>query len=382
MALSCYVHIPFCAGVCSYCDFYRVVYDPETERRYLDALTREIALRMSDERGLPAPLRSLYFGGGTPTTLSSEAWQRLLSFLANYFELNDGCEITVEANPESATPAKLQLLKQLGVGRISIGAQSFSQSNLERLGRIHSAGQILTAIADARAAGFEDVSLDLIYGLPDETAESLASDLEAAVALKPRHLSLYALTLEGEVPLRRQVQSGELHLPDDDSLAARYISTVEYLATVGMAQYEISNFASAGHECRHNLAYWTQQDYYAFGPAAVATLNGKRIRNEPNINGYIENLSHGRLPPHEVEEITHAKRLIETIMLSLRLASGLNVAHLRETFDFDILTRRSKLLAKLEEVGDLVIVDGFIKLTPSGMFRSDLIASSLCPDFV
>jgi oxygen-independent coproporphyrinogen-3 oxidase len=348
----------------------------------LDALTREIALRMSDERGLPAPLRSLYFGGGTPTTLSLETWQRLFSFLANYFELDNGCEITIEANPESATPAKLQLFNQLGATRISFGAQSFSQSNLARLGRIHNTEQIFTAVADARAAGFDDISLDLIYGLPDETADSLVSDLKAAVSLRPLHLSLYALTLEGEVPLRQQVQRGELSLPDDDSLAARYASNVEYLATEGLAQYEISNFATAGHECRHNLAYWTQQDYYAFGPAAVATLNGKRIRNEPNINGYIESLSHGRLPPHEVEEITHAKRLIETIMLSLRLASGLNVAHLRETFDYDILSRRGKLLAKLQEVGDLEIADGFIRLTPSGMFRSDLIASSLCPDFV
>jgi oxygen-independent coproporphyrinogen-3 oxidase len=382
VAASCYIHIPFCARICSYCDFYRVLHDPATEQAFVTALVGEMALRLSDERGLPAPLTTLYFGGGTPTTLCEQSWRRIFATVRNYFSFSDTAEITVEANPESATAEKLQLLHELGVNRVSFGAQSFNSANLERLGRIHNVEQIASAVQNARQAGIANVSLDLIYGLPDETDSSLDFDLKGATALMPQHLSFYALTLEGEVPLRHQVQRQEVSLPDDDQIARRYVAAVDFLDRCGYQHYEISNFALPGYECHHNLAYWEQRDYFAYGPAAVATLNGKRIRNEPDIAAYIKNLSSGRLPPHEIEHLTGGKRLLETIMLSLRLGTGLDIILLRDNFGYDILLKRSDLLAKLQEVGDLVIVDGFIRLTSSGMFRSDLIASSLCPDFV
>ena len=382
MAASCYIHIPFCARICSYCDFYRVLHDPAAEQSFVAALLGEMALRLSDERGLPAPLTTLYFGGGTPTTLSEQSWRRIFATVRNYFSFGETSEITVEANPESATAEKLQLLHELGVNRVSFGAQSFSAANLERLGRIHNVGQIASAVQNARQAEIANVSLDLIYGLPDETDSSLDFDLKAATALTPQHLSFYALTLEGDVPLRHQVQRKEVSLPDDDHIAKRYVTAIDFLGGRGYQHYEISNFAVPGYECHHNLAYWEQRDYFAFGPAAVATLNGKRIRNEPDLATYIKNLSSGRLPPHEIEHLTGSKRLLETIMLSLRLTSGLDITLLRDSFGYDILIKRRDLLAKLQEVGDLVIGDGFIRLTGQGMFRSDLIASSLCPDFV
>jgi oxygen-independent coproporphyrinogen III oxidase len=382
VASSCYIHIPFCAGICNYCDFYRVLHDSELERRFVAALSSEIARRMSDERGLPAPLKTLYFGGGTPTTLSLESWQRLFAALANYFDFGEGCEVTVEANPESASLEKLKLLKGLGVNRLSFGVQSFSCTNLERLGRIHSVEQVARSVDGAHEAGVQNVSIDLIYGLPDESGESLLNDLKEAAALASQHLSFYLLTLEGEVPLREQVLRGEVTLPGDDVVASRYLQAVEFLEKQGLQQYEISNFSRPGYECRHNLGYWQQQDYYAFGPAAVATLNGKRFRNQPDIHAYISNLTHGSWPPHEIEEITRSKRLLETIMLSLRLVSGLDTAYLRETYGYDVLSVRGELLTKLEQAGDLSVVDGSIRLTPQGMFRSDLISASLCPDFV
>jgi oxygen-independent coproporphyrinogen III oxidase len=382
VAASCYIHIPFCARICSYCDFYRVLHDPATEQLFVAALVSEMALRLSDERGLPAPLTTLYFGGGTPTTLSEQSWRRIFATVRNYFSFGETSEITVEANPESATEEKLRLLHELGVNRISFGAQSFSSANLQRLGRIHNVEQIALAVNNARWAEIANVSLDLIYGLPDETDSSLDFDLKAATALAPQHLSFYALTLEGEVPLRHQVQRGEVSLPDDDHIAKRYVNAVAFLGDRGYQHYEISNFAQPGHECRHNLAYWEQRDYFAFGPAAVATLNGKRIRNEPDLRTYIKNLSAGRLPPHEIEHLTGGKRLLETIMLSLRLTSGLDTTLLRDNFGYDILIKRADLLAKLREAGDLIVADGFIRLTDQGMFRSDMIASSLCPDSV
>jgi len=382
VAASCYIHIPFCACICSYCDFYRVLHDPATEQSFVAALVGEMALRLSDERGLPAPLTTLYFGGGTPTTLSEQSWRRIFANVRNYFSFGETAEITVEANPESATAEKLQLLRELGVNRVSFGAQSFGAANLERLGRIHNVEQIALAVLNARQAGIANVSLDLIYGLPDETDSSLDFDMKAATALTPQHLSFYALTLEGEVPLRHQVQRHEVSMPDDDQIAKRYVAAVDFLGSRGFQHYEISNFALPGHECRHNLAYWEQRDHFAFGPAAVATLNGKRIRNEPDLATYIANLLAGRLPPHEIEHLTGAKRLLETIMLSLRLNTGLDTTLLRDNFGYDILSKRGDLLTKLTEVGDLTIADGFIRLTAQGMFRSDLISSSLCPDFV
>ena len=224
VAASCYIHIPFCARICSYCDFYRVLHDPATEQFFVTALVGEMALRLSDERGLPAPLTTLYFGGGTPTTLSEQSWRRIFATVRNYFSFGETAEITVEANPESATAEKLELLHELGVNRVSFGAQSFSAASLERLGRIHSVEQIALAVQNARQADIANVSLDLIYGLPDETDSSLDYDLKAATALTPRHLSFYALTLEGEVPLRHQVQRREVSLPDDDRIAKRYVS--------------------------------------------------------------------------------------------------------------------------------------------------------------
>lgn len=382
MAVSCYIHIPFCARICSYCDFYRILHDPATEQSFVGALVTEMALRLSDERGLPAPLTTLYFGGGTPTVLSEQSWERIFANVRNYFSFSDNAEITIEANPESATAEKLQFLQELGINRVSFGAQSFGAINLERLGRIHKFDQTAVAVQGARRAGINNISIDLIYGLPDETDASLNFDLQTAVELAPQHLSFYALTLEGEAPLRHQVQRQEVTLPDDDDVARRYVDAVDLLGRRGYRHYEISNFALPGFECRHNLAYWEQRDHYAFGPAAVATLNGRRIRNEPDLSAYIQNLSGGRLPQHDVEHLTGGKRLLETIMLSLRLASGLDPVLLRDAFGYDVLIKRSDLLAKLQESGDLAITDGSIRLTAQGMFRCDLIASSLCPDFV
>ncbi len=382
MAASCYIHIPFCARICSYCDFYRILHDPATEQSFVAALVTEMALRLSDERGLPAPLTTLYFGGGTPTILSEQSWERIFANIRNYFSFSENAEITIEANPESATAEKLHFLRELGINRASFGAQSFGVINLERLGRIHKFDQTAAAVQGARQAGISNISLDLIYGLPDETDASLNFDLQTAVELAPQHLSFYALTLEGEAPLRHQVQRREVTLPDDDEVTRRYVGAVDFLGKHGYRHYEISNFALPGFECRHNLAYWEQRDHFAFGPAAVATLNGRRIRNEPDLPAYVKNLSGGRLPPHDIEHLTGGKRLLETIMLSLRLASGLDPVLLRDAFGYDILIKRSDLLAKLQESGDLTITDGSIRLTAQGMFRCDLIASSLCPDFV
>lgn len=394
MSLACYLHVPFCAKICTYCDFYRLVHDEESERRYADAIVTEITLRSqqwqaqaalethrSGISGRPL-LHTIYFGGGTPSVLSPETWERIVTALRDNFEFEPDLEFTSEANPESSTPEKLSCLRALGVNRISFGAQSFAAANLSRLGRLHSAQQVGVAVAAARDAGFDNISIDLMYGLPDETDATYRSDLEAAVALKPQHVSFYSLMLEGAVPLRYQVQRREVTLPDDDVIAERYLHAIAFFAAAGLEHYEISNFAQPGRRCRHNLAYWEASDYLAFGPAAVGTIGDRRYKNDPDIFRYVQALAQKRLPPADVEEITPGKRLIETIMLSLRTHRGLDHRSLAARFDYDILTARADLLAALQQDGDAVLDGDFLRLTPRGLFRSDLIMSLLLPDTV
>ncbi len=380
MGLACYIHVPFCRKLCTYCDFYKVIHDSDWERRYIAAISKEIVLR-TQGAGRPQ-LDSLYVGGGTPTVLSEDTWRQLVAAVKAAFDLTAQAEKTVEANPESATPWKLELLEALGFNRISLGAQSFQKKNLERLGRIHQAVQVGGAVREARLAGFQNISLDLMYGLPDETDNSLQDDIQQTIELQPQHVSFYSLMLEGDVPLRWKVERREVQLPDDDDIADRYVRAIETFAQAGYKHYEISNFAQPGKECRHNLSYWTGEDYYAFGPAAVGTIDNRRYRNDPSLKAYCENLEKGKLPPHDVEELTKGKRLLETIMLRLRMKEGLDFEVLKNRYDFDLLEIRNDLLEALTADGDIEITHSRIRLTPQGMFRSDLITTALLPDWV
>ncbi|MGB5107457.1 MAG: radical SAM family heme chaperone HemW [Candidatus Zixiibacteriota bacterium] len=388
MKLSCYAHVPFCARICTYCDFYRIVHDAEWESRYIDAICTEIDLRFAalaatlPDNCRTIELETLYFGGGTPTVLSEVSWRKIVGRLRQYSEFSGNIEFTSEANPESSKADKIGLLRELGANRISFGAQSFDSANLNRLGRLHNAEQVGEAIGTARAAGFENVSLDLMYGLPDETDETFDNDLRQAVALAPRHISFYALMLEGAVPLRYQVQRKEVTVPEDDVVSERYMRGVKFLAESGYGHYEISNYALPGYECRHNLAYWRHRNYIAFGPAAVGTIESVRYKNESDIYRYVKHLAQRELPIADLEEITPGKKLIETIMLSLRLADGLDLTALKANFQYDLLTARGGLLTRLESGGDISVDSANLRLTTKGMFRSDLIASALLPDFI
>ncbi len=327
-------------------------------------------------------LDTVYLGGGTPTVLSADSWSKLVNHLKSHTRLSPEIEFTTEANPESATAEKLSLLSSLGANRISFGAQSFSSANLERLGRLHNAEQIGIAVATARNAGFNNISIDLMYGLPDETDASLDIDLRSVVGLTPQHISFYSLMLEGSVPLRYQVERREVPLPPDDLVADRYQRAVYFLSESGFEHYEISNYARNNQLCRHNLAYWRQQDYIAFGPAAVGTIGDQRYKNEPDIYRYVKNLAHGKLPVADREQVTASKRLIETIMLALRLSDGLDMQRLLSEYGYNISVVRRELINRLQDEGDITQDCSRLRLTTQGMFRSDLIASSLLPDFV
>ncbi len=378
MVHSCYIHIPFCRARCSYCDFYHVVHTAAEEKRFVKALTAEMALRTYGRSRIP--LNTLYIGGGTPTVLSEDSWKVLFAAIPQHFDLASDCEISIEANPESVTRSKIGLLHELGVNRVSLGAQSFSGHDLKMLWRIHSTAEIGLAVDVVRNAGIENLSLDRIYGLPDERAESLLDNLRAAVAFQPDHLSFYALTLENDVPLQSRVESGHVTLPDDDLTAANYLRAVEFLGEHGLQQYEVSNFSAVQRECRHNLNYWHQGDYLAFGPSAVSTVDRRRTRNLPDLTGYIEHLQRGELPPCEVETLDNRKLLLETIMLSLRLKTGLDTQTLKNRYGYDLLSDKSDLISALTERGDIKLDGSQLSLTPEGMLRLTMISEALSPD--
>ena len=387
MRMSCYIHVPFCARICTYCDFYRIVHDQDWEDRYVDAICVEIGLRLPALRGQSdgdsaIEFETLYFGGGTPTVLSEKSWRRILGELRRHATFATEIEFTSEANPESSTREKLGVLRELGANRISFGAQSFDRANLTRLGRLHNADQVGEAIATARSCGFDNVSLDLMYGLPDETDASFDGDIAKAVALAPKHISFYSLMLEGAVPLRYQVQRREVTLPEDDIVSERYLRAVDFLGQAGFEHYEISNYALPGFACRHNMAYWQNSNYVAFGPAAVGTIGSERYKNEADIFRYVKKLAQRELPIADKEEVTAGKRLIETIMLSLRLAGGLDLTRLKGEHKYDLPSARRALLHQLTANGDIEMDEANLRLTTKGMFRSDLIASALLPDFV
>lgn len=382
MTLSCYIHVPFCARICTYCDFYRIVHDSEWEKRYIDAICTEIKMRFESMGAGKIELDTLYFGGGTPTVLSAESWERLIGTIRANCAISANTEFTTEANPESSTLEKLTVLRKLGANRISFGAQSFDSANLNRLGRLHNEAQVGIAVDTARSVGFQNISVDLMYGLPDETDSSFDNDLRRVVALEPQHISMYSLMLEGAVPLRYQVQRNEVSLPPDDVVATRYVRGVEFLSSHGFEHYEISNYAKSNYRCRHNMAYWQHGDYIAFGPAAVGTIGNQRYKNEPDIYRYVKQLAQRKLPVGDLEEVSIGKRLIETIMLSLRLNSGLDYENLKSEFGFNIIKERQELIRALETDGDIVINDRHLRLTTQGMFRADLITTSMLPDFV
>ncbi len=363
--LWAYVHVPFCASRCGYCDFNTYTAAelgsaPGASRdAYLAALASEIALA----RGvLPeaGALAGAFFGGGTPTLLSAAELGGMLARLRDTFGLVPDAEVTTEANPDSVTPASLEALVATGFTRISFGMQSAVPHVLATLERTHTPGRAVEAVRWAREAGFASVSLDLIYGTPGESLGDWRASVEAALAAGPDHVSAYSLIVEDGTRFAARVRRGELPAPDDDDLAARYELADDLLAAAGLGWYEVSNWALPGHACRHNLAYWHSEGWWGFGPGAHSHAGGVRWWNVRHPRAYAERLASGRSPAAGRESLTDADRATERLLLQTRLADGLpldavadaarlpglvadGLAEVRA--DRLVLTRRGRLLA-------------------------------------
>jgi putative oxygen-independent coproporphyrinogen III oxidase len=307
--IGVYVHLPFCRVHCSYCPF-AISTDLELQDRYVDALLREILSGAGDAAD------TVYFGGGTPSRTSVPNLRRIVDAL----NIAPDAEFSLEANPEDVTAEALKAWQDLGVNRISIGVQSFHDEELRAIGRIHDAKGAIEAIERATKSGLR-TNLDIILGLPHQTRESFARTLDQAIALSPGHLSLYMLDLDETTPLQVQVARGRVEVPDDELVADGYKYAIERLEAAGLHQYEISNFARTGEECRHNLRYWTRREYRGFGLAAHSFVGERRFANTRNIREYIADPEHAR---NFEEHLGDGERRRETLFLSLRQTSGLD----------------------------------------------------------
>ncbi len=358
--ISLYIHIPFCASKCAYCDFASFPGREADWRRYFEALWGEMALWRPALAAREAV--TLFIGGGTPTLVPPEYLAETLDRAREAVPFAADAEITVEGNPGTLTPEKLARYRRAGVNRLSLGAQSFDDGLLRSLGRIHTSGQIAGAVAMARDAGFDNLNLDLIYALPGQGLDDWRDTLERAAALGVEHLSAYSLIVEEGTPMARRVASGEAVLPEDDEANAMQRAAVERLTAAGYGRYEISNYARPGRECRHNLAYWLRGEYLGWGCAAHSLFDGRRFHNPEGLDDY---LAGGRA--QEVRALTRADAMEETLMLSTRTVRGLDLAAWRRSFARPFERGREAALARLERGGFVETAGGFMRLTARGM---------------
>lgn len=377
---SLYVHIPFCRRRCGYCDFNTYAGQAARIPDYVQALCREIQ-GVADAAGERLPVHTLYFGGGTPSLLSAEQVDAVLRTARAGFDLQPEAEITLEANPGTVTLAGLRALRKAGVNRLSLGMQSAQPDELATLDRQHAPADVTQAVAWARQAGFDNLSLDLIYGIPRQTLESWRSSLDAALDLNPEHLSLYSLTVEQGTPLERWVAGGLIPEPDDDLAADQYEWAMQRLDTAGFEQYEISNWAritglGASHASRHNLQYWLGEPYLSFGAGAHGYANGYRTANCLRISDYLRRMLAPELlkfpfSPANVKRtpIDAHTAMQETMMVGLRLTqTGVSRVGFAQRFGQDMLDVFGKEIALLRGQGLLEWTDEGtrLRLTPHG----------------
>ena len=324
-----YVHIPFCESRCSYCDFFSTLKLADAGQRYVEAIVAEAGLRRDELHG--APLHTLYLGGGTPSLLPLPLLSRLVEGLHDALDLNDIEEFTIEANPDDVTPEWCSALPSLGVNRVSMGVQTFEDHLLRFIGRRHTAVQVVQAIANLRDVGVDNLSIDLIYGLPGQTFDSWAHTVKQAIALEPRHVSAYGLTYEEGTRLWWQRERGEVQEVPEEVCIGMYHELVAQLHGAGFEHYEISNFALPGYHSRHNSSYWDGTPYLGLGAAAHSYDGTVRRSNPSDLGAYLKPIAAGKVACQE-EELTVWERYDERVMLGLRRSVGIDVESLQEDF--------------------------------------------------
>jgi len=351
-----YIHFPYCVSICNYCDFDRQATGFSSIPRYVEAVIAE--LRAWECRAI----HSVFFGGGTPSLMTRVQVSSILDAARWTFDLLPACELTVEANPGECTVDRLAGFRSAGVNRLSIGVQSLDDRTLEALSRRHTADEARAAVQAARDAGFDNLNLDFMLGLSGMTVATWRETLAGAIELNPEHLSCYILTVDERVPLGRDVARGRISLPADDEIAEQYEATREILASAGYQQYEISNWAKPGRECRHNLTYWRDEPYLGIGAGAAGWVDGLRTKNTPSPRRYMASVARGAVERVEEERPDLMTRLGDALAVGLRLREGIDLATLGARLGLDVAALLSPTLQELTAAGCLTTVGGRLRV--------------------
>jgi len=373
VSLGLYIHVPFCKTRCSFCAFYLQIHREDRASSYLESLQREIQLHTELNSLGGRLLDTVYFGGGTPTTLSCDQLAAILEQVQQCFGLQEHAEVTLEAHPDTVTEKGLRSLFQAGFNRISFGVQSMDAAELVKIGRRTSRHAASTAVQAASSAGFVNINLDLIYGLPGQTMRSWLATLDVALGLEPTHVSCYALTIEEGTRLHRDLHQGGSDGPDADLQNAMEDEAVRLLAAAGFERYEISNYSRPGYACRHNQLYWRGDEYLGLGPSAQSYLDGCRFGIIEDLLIYHRTLEFGNLPIQERERLTREQCRREAIVFGLRLIEGTDLGIVQETMD----RTWEQVLDRLIDQGLLEERSGRVRMTEQGRRFADSIAVEL-----
>lgn len=381
--LGLYVHIPFCERKCNYCDFYSLTKTSELENRYVDALLIEI--RSYKNKCKKYDIDSIFIGGGTPSYLKPENIELIMQEINNTFSLSDNCEITIEANPNSIDESKALKYKSYGINRISLGIQSLDDDILKIIGRLHNSNEALEAIRAIKRSGIENINADIMFGIPNQTRQSIINSLSRIINEGIKHISFYSLKLEEGTQMFLMEEKGIIKMLDDDSEREMYYAGREFMESKGYDQYEISNFSQAGYECKHNIKYWTGGDYIGLGPFAHSCFEGVRYGNMSDIRLYCESIEKAKNKDTNIAEQEFSKfrqinevlnkesRMFEYIMLGLRLNKGINIDDFNNKFESDFFHLYKNQIDKLLNHGLIIRDENRIKLSKKGMDISNYV---------
>jgi oxygen-independent coproporphyrinogen-3 oxidase len=376
--LGLYVHVPFCSAICNYCNFNRGLFDAGLKGYYVDALVSEIGNRqppIPNQSAIPNPQSAMqrpqadtiYFGGGTPSLLEADEVARIIGACGEAFDLAADREVTLEANPESVSEERLAAFRAAGVNRLSFGVQSFRDDELRRLSRLHDAGRAREAMLEARAAGFDNVSLDLMMWLPGQSVAEWLESVDAAATLRPDHLSLYLLEVYPNAPLKEEMARARWSQAPDADAATMYLEAMERLEEAELEQYEISNVARRGHRSRHNLKYWTDGEWLGFGCGAHSTRAATRWQNISSTTEYIDTVSRGASPAVNVRSLSPAEQLGDALFTGLRLVDGIDTNAIQSRYGVDVWQRFGTDLEQFVDTGCLRREGSRLALTRQGM---------------
>ncbi|MGQ9789390.1 MAG: radical SAM family heme chaperone HemW [Armatimonadota bacterium] len=372
--VSIYVHIPFCAKRCAYCDFNTYAWRGAIVRDTLEAI--RLSIESTEEPNIVVP--TIFFGGGTPSFPDPELVVRILDAVRARFHVLPDAEISIEVNPGTVDRARYSLLKQAGFNRLSMGVQAFDDGLLKALGRIHTAAEALRSYETARQAGFENINIDLMFALPNQTLRQWQKTLRVAISLQPEHISCYALTVEPGTLFFKMYQQGKLNLPDEETDLRMYQYTIRALTRAGYEHYEISNFAKLGYRCRHNMVYWRNEEYLGFGPGAVSYRRGMRWRTISNPRRYVQAVRSSASLVEEEERLDADASLGETLMLMLRLRNGVDVRMVEERYGVNLIQRYARQVDKLRRLRLLEVTPDYWRITAKGL----PVTNSICAEFL